>query len=112
MSYVTEIFMNRQIAQAADALDLIEACKAHKLASDSGKLKLLADQMKRAANRFNALVGNQSVMTEEEFFAKALARAAVIKKERAILMQMRREKREREAAEREALQAELALIAA
>jgi hypothetical protein len=113
MSYVTEIFMNRQIAQAADALDMLEACKTHRLtAADSSKFKLLADQMKRAADRFKGLASAQSVLSEGEFFQKALERAAVIKRERAIIARFAREKRERDTAEREAMQKELALIAA
>jgi hypothetical protein len=105
--------MNRQIAQAADALDLIEACKTAKLKEATAvKLKLVVDEMQRAAKRFKDLAADQSVMSEGEFFAKALARAQVIKNERAIIARIAREKREREAAEREALQKELALIAA
>lgn len=113
MSYVTEVFMNRQIAQAADALDLIEACKTARLKeATAAKITLVVDEMQRAAKRFKALAADQSVMSEGEFFAKALERAQVIKRERALLARLARDKREREAAEREALQQELALIAA
>lgn len=113
MSYVAEVFMNRQIAQAADALDLIEACKTARLKeATAAKLKLVVDEMQRAAKRFKDLAGNQSVMSEGEFFKKALDRAAVIRQERAVIARLAREKRERDTAEREALQQELALIAA
>lgn len=113
MSYVTEIFMQRQIAQAAQALDLIEACKGARLKEATAqKLKLVVDEMQRAAKRFKDLASQQTIMSEGEFFAKALARAQVVKQERAALARYIREKRERETREREELQKELALIAA
>lgn len=111
MSYVTEVFMNRQIAQAAEALDLLEACKSHRLANaDASKFRLLADEIKRASSRFSELATQQSVMSTDEFFKKALERAAVIKHERAVLMQARKEKREREAREREEFLKDLQLM--
>lgn len=113
MSYMNEVFMNRQIAQAADALEIVEACKGHKLKeADAGKFRLLADEMKRAATRFSDLASKQSVFSTDEFFRRALAYANKLKVERAILVKAQREKREREKAEREALQKELAQIAA
>lgn len=112
MSYVTELYMLRSIARAAEALDLVDACKQHKLTeADSGKFKLLADQMRRAANRFNELAAGQSVYSPDEFFRRALERAKVIREERAHYARIAREKREKQQAQREAIAAGLELAA-
>lgn len=112
MSYATEIYMNRSIARAAEALDLIDACKEHKLTdADSGKFKLLADQMRRAANSFSELAKGQSVYSADEFFKRALARAKAIRAERAVYARLARERREKMQAEREAIAAGLDLSA-
>lgn len=113
MSYITSIFMQRSIAKAADALEIVEACKTHKLqAADAGKFRLLADEMKRAATRFNDLATQQSVMTTDDFFKKALEYAAVLKRERAILVRAQREKREQHERERAELLADMAQMQA
>lgn len=112
MSYVTEIFMNRQIAAAAEALDLINACQHHKLAKDSGKHKLLATIMRDTSKRFHDLASSQSAMSADEFFRKAIERVNVMRAERALIAQHRAAKRAADAAARAELQAELQMIAA
>lgn len=113
MSYATQNIIARQIAQAANVLDHIDACKSARLQeATAAKLKLVVDEMQKAAQRFKALATKQDVMSEGEFFAKALEYAQVIRHERALLARYAREKRERDTAAREELQRELALIAA
>ena len=112
MSYVTEIMTARSIAQAADALDLIQSCQGHKLPKDSGKHKLLASVMKEATSRFVDLQQKNGLLSPDEFFRKSIERVNVMRAERASLMKIRREKRERDAAARAEFLDDLALIAA
>lgn len=109
MSYVTELFMQRSIAKAAEALDLINACRNHKLAPDSGKHRTLAVIMKEASERFQALAQGQSVLSPEDFFRLAFERSLEVQRETALIMQGRREKRLRDEAERAAVLEELKL---
>jgi hypothetical protein len=90
MSYVTEVFMNRQIAAAAVSLDVIQAAQSHKLAPDAKKHALLARVMKEHADRLQRLATEQSIMSPDEFFRAEAAQLAKI----------RREKREQHEAER------------
>lgn len=112
MSYVTEIFTQPSIREAAEALDLLHSAQTHKLPADSKKHLALADIMKGAVTRFKDLAEKQSVMSVDEFYRRSLERVNEIRAERAALAKGRREKRERDAAERAEMQAELAAIAA
>jgi hypothetical protein len=112
MSYVTEIFTQPAIREAADALDLLQSCQSHKLPADSGKHRALADIMKGAATRFKDLAEKQTVLGVDEFYRRALERVSVIRHERAVLAKARAEKRRRDTAEREEMQRELAGLAA
>lgn len=112
MSYITELYMNHQIAEAAKALDLLQAAQNHKLPADAKKHTVLAAVMREATERFQKLAHDQSVYTPDEFFKKAFERVRQMRAEAAELAKIRREKRERDTAEREAIQKEMALIAA
>lgn len=113
MSYGSQALITRQVAQAARLLDHIDACKTARLQDVTAeKIRLVVDEMQKTAQRFKALVSKQDALSEGEFFAKALEHAQVIRQERAALARYAREKREREAAQREELRRELALIAA
>lgn len=112
MSYVTEIFTQPAIREAADALDLLQSAQSHKLPADSKKHIALADVMKRAAARFADLAQKQTVLSPDEFYRRALERVNVMRAERATLARMRREKREADAAARAEIQNEMNLIAA
>ncbi|MGV1754868.1 hypothetical protein [Agrobacterium sp. CG674] len=107
MSYTNEVFMQRSIAQAAQALDLVNACRNHKLAADSGKHRTLALIMKEASERFQKLAAGQTVVSAEDFFRLSIERSRQVQRETAALMKIRREKRERDAAEREAVLADM-----
>ncbi len=100
MSYVTEVFMNRQIREAAVSLDIVQAAQNHKLPADSKKHALLARVLKEHAERFQKLAQQQTVMSPDEFFKRAIERVREIRAEAAALATMRREKRERDEAER------------
>jgi hypothetical protein len=100
MSYVTEVFMNKQIAEAARSLDIVQAAQNHKLPADSQKHALLARVMKEHAARVQNLATKQSIMSPDEFFRRAFERVREIRAEAATLAKMRREKRERDDAER------------
>ncbi|WP_326894605.1 hypothetical protein U8P73_36335 (plasmid) [Rhizobium beringeri] len=112
MSYVTEVFMNRQIREAAVSLDIVQAAQNHKLPADSKKHVLLAKVLKDHADRLQRLVAEQTVMSPDEFFRRAFERVREMRAEAALIATMRREKRERDTLEREAIQAEMGLIAA
>lgn len=103
MSYVTEVFMNRQIAEAAISLDIVQAAQNHKLPADSKKHVLLAKVLRDHADRLQRLVAEQTVMSPDEFFRRAFERVREMRHEAAIIARDRREKRERDTAEREAL---------
>lgn len=112
MSYVTEVFMNRQIAAAAVSLDILQAAQQHKLEPKAEKHALLARVMKDHADRFQRLASEQTIMSPDEFFKRAFERVREIRAEAALLAKMRREKREQHAAEREAVLADMNLAAA
>jgi hypothetical protein len=112
MSYVTEVFMNRQIAAAAVSLDIMQAAQQHKLAPDAKKHALLAVVMRDHAERFQRLASQQSIMSPDEFFKRAFERVREIRAEAALLAKMRREKREQHTAEREAILAVMNVAAA
>jgi hypothetical protein len=104
--------MNRQIREAAVSLDIMQAAQQHKLEPKAEKHALLAKVMKEHADRFQRLASEQSVMSPDEFFKRAFERVREIRREAAILAKSRREKRERDTAEREAVLAEMNLAAA
>lgn len=112
MSYVTEVFMNRQIREAAVSLDIVQAAQNHKLPADSKKHVLLAKVLKDHADRLQRLVAEQTVMSPDEFFRRAFERVREMRAEAALIATMRREKRERDALERETVMQEMGLIAA
>ena len=112
MSYVTEVFMNRQVAEAAISLDVMQAAQQHKLPADAKKHALLARVMKEHADRFQRLASEQSVMSPDEFFRRAFERVREIRREAAVIAKSRREKREQHEAERAAILAEMNLVAA
>lgn len=102
MSYVTELNTSRQIAEAARSLDILQAAQQHKLPADAEKHALLARVMKEHAARFEKLAQNQSFCSPEEFFKRAFERVRQMRAESALIVKMRREKRERDEAERAA----------
>ncbi|MBY3231843.1 hypothetical protein [Rhizobium laguerreae] len=112
MSYVTEVFMNRQIREAAVSLDIVQAAQNHKLPADSKKHALLARVLKDHADRLQRLVAEQTVMSPDEFFRRAFDRVREVRAEAAIIARDRREKRERDTLERETVMQEMGLIAA
>lgn len=112
MSYLTELYMNRQIQEAAQALDVMQAAQQHKLPADAKKHALLATVMREAADRFQKLASQQGVYTKDEFFKRAFERVRQMRAESAVIMKQRREKRERDQAERERLLAEMNAVAA
>ncbi|QWY82966.1 hypothetical protein [Rhizobium phage RHph_X66] len=112
MSYVTEVFMNRQIREAAVSLDIVQAAQNHKLPADSKKHALLARVLKDHADRLQRLVAQQTVMSPDEFFRRAFDRVREMRAEAALIATMRREKRERDALERETVMQDMGLIAA
>ncbi|MBD9511600.1 hypothetical protein IB265_33120 [Ensifer sp. ENS10] len=112
MSYVTEVFMNRQIAEAATSLEVMQAAQQHKLEPDAKKHALLARVMREHAERFQRLATQQSVMSPDEFFRRAFERVRVMRAEAAQLAKIRREKREQHEAERNQILADMNLVAA
>ena len=112
MSYMSEILCNRQIAEAAVSLDILQAAQQHKLEPDAKKHALLATVMREHADRFQKLAQQQSVYSPDEFFKRAFERVRQMRADAAAMMKARREKRERDAAARENLIAEMNAIAA
>lgn len=100
MSYMTEVFMNKQIKEAAISLDLLQAAQQHKLEPKAEKHALLAKLMREHSERFQKLATQQSVYSADEFFKRAFDVVRQMRADAAILAKSRREKRERDAAER------------
>lgn len=100
MSYMTELLMNKQIKEAAISLDVLQAAQAHKLEGDSKKHALLAKVMRDHSERFQRLAKQQTVFSADEFFKKAFEVVRQMRADAAVIAKSRREKRERDAAER------------
>jgi hypothetical protein len=112
MSYLTELTTQHSIAEAARSLDILQAAQQHKLPADAKKHALLATVMREHADRFQRLATQQSVMSPDEFFKKAFERVREMRADAASMMKIRREKRERDAAERADVLEQMGMIAA
>lgn len=100
MSYMSEVHANKSIKEAATSLDILQAAQNHKLAGDSKKHALLAKVIKEHGERFQQIVAHQSILSPDEFFKKAFEVVRMRRADAAVIARMRREKRERDAAER------------
>lgn len=100
MSYVTEVFMNKSIKEAAISLDILQAAQQHKLEPKAEKHALLAKVMRDHAERFQKLAQSQSVYSADEFFRRAFEVVRQMREDARVIAVKRREKRERDAAER------------
>ena len=94
MSFSIDTTFTRTLEKAAQALETVEACRNHKLAPSAKKYAMLAETMKAASARFEALATQQGAYPAETFFALAWERLSMIRAERKALMIFRREQRE------------------
>lgn len=100
MSYMNEVYASKAIKEAATSLDVLQAAQNHKLEGDSKKHALLAKVIKEHGERFQQLVARQSILSPDEFFKKAIELVRERRADAAVIARSRREKRERDAAER------------
>ena len=100
MSYVTEVFMNKQIKEAAISLDILQAAQQHKLDPKAEKHALLAKVMRDHSERFQRLAAQQSVFSADEFFKRAFEVVRQMREDARVIAVTRREKREKHEAER------------
>ena len=107
MSFAIDTTFTRTLEKAAQALETIEACRHHKLEPSAKKYAMLADTMKAASARFQALVTQQGVYPADTFFKLAFERLSMIRAERKALMVFKRERREAMERERALLTGEM-----